>query len=92
MPPGEEPYDESTILIAPELTQKLEDLARKARVTLNTTMQGAWAFLLSRYSGETDVVFLGLHGGTGEDGTIQAMLDLTGVPYTGSGHLATHGG
>ena len=40
-------------------------------------------------SGETDVVFLGLHGGTGEDGTIQAMLDLTGVPYTGSGHLAS---
>jgi D-alanine-D-alanine ligase len=40
-------------------------------------------------AGETDVVFLGLHGGTGEDGTIQAMLDLTGVPYTGSGHLAS---
>src|SRR6478672_3347128 len=38
---------------------------------------------------EADMVFLGLHGGTGEDGTIQAMLDLTGVPYTGSGHLAS---
>jgi D-alanine-D-alanine ligase len=34
-------------------------------------------------------VFLGLHGGSGEDGTIQALLDLTGVPYTGSGHLAS---
>ena len=30
-----------------------------------------------------------LHGGSGEDGTIQALLDLTGVPYTGSGHLAS---
>jgi D-alanine-D-alanine ligase len=39
--------------------------------------------------GETDVVFLGLHGGSGEDGTIQSLLDLTGVPYTGSGHLAS---
>lgn len=38
---------------------------------------------------DTDVVFLGLHGGQGEDGTIQAVLDLTGVPYTGSGHLAS---
>jgi D-alanine-D-alanine ligase len=38
---------------------------------------------------ETDVIFLGLHGGTGEDGTIQALLNLTGVPYTGSGHLAS---
>ena len=39
--------------------------------------------------GEADVVFIGLHGGHGEDGTIQALLDLTGVPYTGSGHLAS---
>lgn len=37
--------------------------------------------------GECDVAFLALHGGRGEDGTVQAMLDLAGVPYTGSGHL-----
>jgi D-alanine-D-alanine ligase len=36
-----------------------------------------------------DVVFLALHGGYGEDGTIQALLDVVGVPYTGSGHLAS---
>jgi D-alanine-D-alanine ligase len=36
-----------------------------------------------------DVVFLALHGGQGEDGTIQALLDLLDVPYTGSGHLAS---
>ncbi len=38
---------------------------------------------------EADVVFLALHGGQGEDGTIQALLDLSGVRYTGSGHLAS---
>jgi len=38
---------------------------------------------------ETDVVLLALHGGQGEDGTLQALLDLTGLPYTGSGHLAS---
>ncbi len=38
---------------------------------------------------EADVVFLALHGGTGEDGTIQAFLDLAGIPYTGSGHLGS---
>jgi D-alanine-D-alanine ligase len=38
---------------------------------------------------KTDVVFLALHGGQGEDGTLQALLDLTSVPYTGSGHLAS---
>jgi len=36
-----------------------------------------------------DVVFLGLHGGAGEDGTLQALLDLAGIRYTGSGHLAS---
>ncbi len=39
--------------------------------------------------GECDVAFLALHGGSGEDGTIQALLDLAGVVYTGSGHLAS---
>jgi D-alanine-D-alanine ligase len=38
---------------------------------------------------KADIVFLGLHGGAGEDGTIQALLDLAGIPYTGSGHLAS---
>ncbi len=38
---------------------------------------------------DTDIVFLALHGGTGEDGTIQAMLELAGRKYTGSGVLAS---
>jgi D-alanine-D-alanine ligase len=38
---------------------------------------------------ESELVFLALHGGQGEDGTVQALLDMTGVPYTGSGHLAS---
>lgn len=36
-----------------------------------------------------DVIFVSLHGGRGEDGTLQAILDMTGVPYTGSGTLGT---
>lgn len=35
------------------------------------------------------VCFNGLHGGAGEDGTIQAMLDWIGMPYTGCGVLAS---
>ena len=38
---------------------------------------------------DVDVVFLALHGGAGEDGRIQAMLDLAGLPYTGSNHIAS---
>jgi len=33
-------------------------------------------------------LFIALHGGFGEDGTLQAMLDRLGIPYTGSGALA----
>lgn len=36
-----------------------------------------------------DVAYLALHGRTGEDGTIQGLLDLMGVPYTGSGAIAS---
>ena len=36
-----------------------------------------------------DCVFLGLHGADGEDGKIQAALDLLGVPYTGSSSLGS---
>ncbi|MBQ0086232.1 MAG: D-alanine--D-alanine ligase [Bacteroidales bacterium] len=32
-----------------------------------------------------DIVFLGLHGKGGEDGSIQGMLELAGIPYTGPG-------
>ena len=39
--------------------------------------------------GGADLVFLALHGACGEDGRVQAALDLMGIPYTGSGHLAS---
>ena len=35
-----------------------------------------------------DVAFLALHGRGGEDGTVQELLDILGIPYTGSGVLA----
>jgi len=36
-----------------------------------------------------DVIFVALHGGAGEDGTIQALLETAGIVYTGSGILAS---
>jgi len=38
---------------------------------------------------DVDVVFLALHGGAGEDGRIQSVLDLAGLAYTGSNHIAS---
>lgn len=38
---------------------------------------------------EADAVFVGLHGGAGEDGTIQALLESINVSYTGTGVLGS---
>jgi D-alanine-D-alanine ligase len=39
--------------------------------------------------GTVDVAFIALHGPYGEDGTIQGLLELLGIPYTGSRVLAS---
>jgi D-alanine-D-alanine ligase len=38
---------------------------------------------------EAEVVFIALHGRHGEDGTVQGLLEILGLPYTGSGVLAS---
>ncbi|MBC7590852.1 MAG: D-alanine--D-alanine ligase [Salinibacterium sp.] len=43
----------------------------------------------SRSLGDVDVVFPILHGPFGEDGTVQGMLELLGLPYVGNGVLAS---
>ncbi len=41
------------------------------------------------FTGDVDVVFPVLHGPMGEDGTVQGMLELAGLPYVGSGVLGS---
>lgn len=36
-----------------------------------------------------DMAFLALHGGNGENGQLQATLDMYGIPYTGSGYIGS---
>ncbi|KPJ53794.1 hypothetical protein AMJ39_03115 [candidate division TA06 bacterium DG_24] len=38
---------------------------------------------------KVDIVFIALHGPFGEDGTVQGLLEIAGIPYTGSGVLAS---
>ncbi len=67
-----------------ELPKGLEEhitSAEKAIVPASTAM--------SNSSGPVDVVLLALHGTWGEDGRIQGLLDTIGIPYTGSGVLAS---
>jgi D-alanine-D-alanine ligase len=53
--------------------------------SLPVPTQGATPAVL----GEVDVVFPVLHGPFGEDGTVQGLLELAGVPYVGAGVLAS---
>ncbi len=57
LPSPEEDYSEHHIQLSRATTASLQSLARQHHLTLNTLVQGAWAMLLSRYSGEEDVVF-----------------------------------
>jgi D-alanine-D-alanine ligase len=44
---------------------------------------------LAGLRGRADAVFVVLHGRLGEDGTVQGLLELLGIPYTGSGVMAS---
>jgi D-alanine-D-alanine ligase len=70
----------TVVQTAPPSQEALRAMERESLPRLANNLPGR---------GEADVVFLGLHGGTGEDGTIQALLSLSGVPFTGSGHLSS---
>ena len=47
------------------------------------------SFIQQLQDAAPDVVFICLHGRLGEDGTVQGMLELLDIPYTGSGVLAS---
>jgi D-alanine-D-alanine ligase len=71
---------ETRVKVAPPTPGELAALARNAKLSRLTELNELqWA----------DVAFIALHGGVGEDGTIQALLDLAGIRYTGSGILAS---
>ncbi|MGH2609676.1 MAG: condensation domain-containing protein, partial [Tepidiformaceae bacterium] len=57
MPDPDERYASREAKLSRETTAALQGLARTHQLTLNTLIQGAWAVLLSRYTGNENVVF-----------------------------------
>ncbi|MGK5093362.1 amino acid adenylation domain-containing protein [Deltaproteobacteria bacterium TL4] len=55
--PTTDKYMEVSLQWSEEKTKELQRFLAEQHLTLNTLMEGAWAMLLSRYSGENDVVF-----------------------------------
>lgn len=81
IPESEEPsLLRTTVGTTPPSIEHLVDLER------GVLLSGLAALPVVR---RADVLFLALHGGGGEDGTLQAVLDVIGTPYTGSGALAS---
>ncbi len=60
------------------------DPSRYGAVPLEVPRTGAWY-----PSSDIDVAFIAMHGPFGEDGTIQGLLEFAGIPYVGSGVLAS---
>ncbi|MDW8290476.1 MAG: D-alanine--D-alanine ligase [Armatimonadota bacterium] len=65
-------------------------LAKRYGLSASSSRAVGVADLIARLQEhQPDVVFITLHGAPGEDGRVQAMLDLMQIPYTGSGVLAS---
>src|SRR5262249_30527418 len=80
LPDRDRPPREQSLRLSAELTAAIQTLARQQQVTLNTVLQAAWALLLSRYSGQDDVLF----GTTvsGRPPAIQAIESMVGLFIT----------
>jgi len=58
-------------------------------VSVETIDAGEPGFIRRLEDSPADVCFIALHGRFGEDGTVQGLLELLGMPYVGSGVLAS---
>ncbi|HEY0602461.1 MAG TPA: condensation domain-containing protein, partial [Herpetosiphonaceae bacterium] len=75
--PGHEQYTEAWAHISPGTTAALQALARAHRITINTLFQGAWALMLSRYSGQEEILFGAT--GSGRPTTIPGVESMAGL-------------
>jgi D-alanine-D-alanine ligase len=75
-------------LIAPSALQLPTQVA-PTHEELAGLSNGAIIDAIQSLPSSIDVAFMALHGAPGEDGTVQSLLELRGIPYTGSGVLAS---
>ncbi|GAA4476022.1 D-alanine--D-alanine ligase family protein [Rhodococcus olei] len=90
------PEDPSSLAIDGRALPTVDASGAALTITADPTRSGAVVALDTDRAGEilasVDVVFPVLHGAYGEDGTIQGLLELAGVPYVGPGVLASAAG
>ena len=74
---GQERFAARALRLSPQLTGALREQARRRHLTLNTLVQGAWSWLLSRYAGREDVVFGAVVSGRPAD--LQGVDTIVGL-------------
>ncbi|HNQ35631.1 MAG TPA: D-alanine--D-alanine ligase, partial [bacterium] len=83
---GDSPEREVSLRSGAAVARALESRGFET-VTLDPAAPGFAGALLA--GGPPRAAFVALHGGSGENGTIQGFLETLGIPYTGSGVLAS---
>jgi len=68
-----------------EAAPDLEQIKKSRKIE----MPGEFGYGVLDVCAKADIVFMGLHGQCGEDGKVQAVFDLLGIRYTGSGFLSS---
>lgn len=68
----------------------LQLLVQNTTVDITTRLEdGARRIAYEELKSVADVIYIGLHGKYGEDGCLQGLLELIGIPYAGSGVMAS---
>src|SRR5436853_2058715 len=70
-------YEEKNVRMSEETSRGLEEAAKKWQVTMNTVVEGAWGVVMSRYSGQEEVVFGVTVSGRG--GGLRGMEGMVGL-------------
>lgn len=76
-PAGPSQPAEASVQLSAQTVELLTKICRSRRITLNTVLQGAWAVLLSRHSGQNDVVF-GISV-SGRDPALPGVEEIAGL-------------
>ncbi len=79
---GHEVFEVDTVLPLSQLEKEIE----VTQALLTRGSQNLVNILQSDVLRNADFIFNALHGGFGEDGRLQAVMDMLGLPYNGAGH------
>jgi D-alanine-D-alanine ligase len=71
-------------------SRPFEDEFKPGTPSLDSPSLGGIEQALDRAQAEDRLLVLGMHGGMAENGELQAMCELRGIPFTGSGSASSH--